>query len=195
MTLMNDSDILWRSTVSPLDGDPLISPFYQDQLQPCSYDVTLGDTVKGFIPSSLDDNVPINHIDTDPYEKFTSCKEFVEEEKGYIIEPGEFVLGYTDEIVYLPSNIAARFEGKSSLGRIGLMTHITAGFIDPGFHGQITLEIYNVNRRPIVLRPGMRIGQLCFFKLDEPCARPYGSKQLKSHYQGQTGVTESSIYA
>ena len=191
MTLMTDSDILWRATVSPLESDPLIYPMYQEQLQPCSYDVTLGTKVIGFKKGcGLINSLIPEHNDISTYEK-----EFVEEEKGYILRPGEFVLGYTDETINLPSNIAARFEGKSSLGRIGLMTHITAGFIDPGFHGQITLEIYNVNCQPIVLSPGMLIGQLCFFKLDEPCARPYGSKGLTSHYQGQTGVTESSIYA
>ena len=189
MTLMNDGDILWRSSTLAEEG--LISPFCTDQLQPCSYDVTLDDEVLGF-----KQNYGLINLLIDENNKASMYKkEFVEEEKGYILRPYEFVLGSTSENVNLPANIAARFEGKSSLGRIGLMTHITAGFIDPGFHGQITLEIYNVNSQSIVLRPGMLIGQLCFFKLDEPCARPYGSKQLKSHYQGQTGVTESSIYA
>lgn len=190
MTLMNDGDILWRS--STLTDDALISPFSVDHLQPCSYDVTLDKGVIGFkshFGGMVNSLIP-EHNDDSTYKK-----EFIEEEKGYILKPHEFVLGSTVENVNLPSNIAARFEGKSSLGRIGLMTHITAGFIDPGFHGQITLEIFNVNTQPIVLRPGMLIGQLCFFKLDEPCARPYGSKGLASHYQGQTGVTESSIYA
>lgn len=189
MTLMNDGDILWRSSTLAEEG--LISPFCTDQLQPCSYDVTLDNDVIGFKHGSgLINSLIPEHNDVSTYKK-----EFIEEEKGYILRPHEFVLGSTVETVNLPANIAARFEGKSSLGRIGLMTHITAGFIDPGFNGQITLEIYNVNETPIVLRPGMLIGQLCFFKLDEPCARPYGSDQLKSHYQGQTGVTESSIYA
>ena len=189
MTLMNDGDILWRS--STLTEEGLISPFCTDQLQPCSYDVTLGNDVIGFKHGSgLINSLIPEHNTVSTYKK-----EFIEEEKGYILRSYEFVLGSTVETVNLPANIAARFEGKSSLGRIGLMTHITAGFIDPGFNGQITLEIYNVNEMPIVLRPGMLIGQLCFFKLDEPCARPYGSEQLKSHYQRQTGVTESSIYA
>ena len=157
MTLMNDGDILWRS--STLTDDALISPFSVDHLQPCSYDVTLDKGVIGFkshFGGMVNSLIP-EHNDDSTYEK-----EFIEEEKGYILQPHEFVLGSTVENVNLPSNIAARFEGKSSLGRIGLMTHITAGFIDPGFHGQITLEIFNVNTRQLVLCRGMLIGQLCF---------------------------------
>ena len=94
----------------------------------------------------------------------------------------------------LDSTIAARLEGKSSLGRLGILTHSTAGFIDPGFEGHITLELSNVSTLPVKLWPGMKIGQMCFFKLSSPCENPYGSSVNGSHYQGQRGPTPSRSY-
>ncbi len=108
-----------------------------------------------------------------------------------ILHPGEFVLGSTYELVTLPDDIAARLEGKSSLGRLGLLTHSTAGFIDPGFSGHVTLELSNVATLPIKLWPGMKIGQLCFFRLTSPAEDPYGSSRYGSRYQGQRGPTAS----
>ena len=105
--------------------------------------------------------------------------------------PGEFALGSIYEVVTLPEDIAARVEGKSSLGRLGLLTHATAGFIDPGFSGHVTLELSNVATLPIKLWPGMKIGQLCFFRLTSPAEHPYGSSASGSHYQGQRGPTPS----
>src|SRR5687767_2922734 len=112
-----------------------------------------------------------------------------------ILHPGEFVLGSTYELVTLPDDVAARLEGKSSLGRLGLMTHSTAGFIDPGFSGHVTLELANVATLPIKLYPGMKIGQLCFFRLSSPTENPYGSAKYGSRYQGQRGPTASRSHA
>lgn len=112
----------------------------------------------------------------------------------FVLHPGEFVLGSTYECVSLGDDIAARLEGKSSLGRLGLLTHSTAGFIDPGFSGHVTLELSNTATMPILLHPGMRIGQLCFFDLSSPAENPYGSSALGSHYQGQRGPTPSRSY-
>lgn len=115
----------------------------------------------------------------------------VDPDEGFILHPGEFVLGSTFEQVRLPDDIAARLEGKSSLGRLGLLTHSTAGFIDPGFEGHVTLELSNMATLPIRLWPGMKIGQLCFFKLSSPAERPYGAGATFSRYLGQRGPTAS----
>lgn len=112
-------------------------------------------------------------------------------DEPFILHPGEFALGSTYEFVTLPDDVAARLEGKSSLGRLGLLTHSTAGFIDPGFCGHITLELSNTATLPIKLYPGMKIGQLCFFQLSSPAEHPYGSAITGSRYQGQRGPTAS----
>lgn len=112
-------------------------------------------------------------------------------DEPFILHPGEFVLGSTFEQVTLPEDIAARLEGKSSLGRLGLLTHSTAGFIDPGFSGHVTLELSNMATLPIKLWPGMKIGQLCFFRLSSPAEKPYGSAEYSSRYHGQRGPTAS----
>src|SRR5690606_21495240 len=109
----------------------------------------------------------------------------VDPEKPFILHPGEFVLASTYELVTLPHDVAARLEGKSSLGRLGLLTHSTAGFIDPGFSGHVTLELSNVATLPITLWPGMKIGQLCFFRMSSASEDPYGSDKHGSRYQGQ----------
>jgi dCTP deaminase len=119
----------------------------------------------------------------------------VEPDQPFILHPGEFVLGATYEQVTLPNDLAARLEGKSSLGRLGLLTHSTAGFIDPGFSGHVTLELSNMATLPIKLWPGMKIGQLCFFKLSSPSEKPYGSAEYKSRYQNQRGPTASRSFA
>ena len=115
-------------------------------------------------------------------------------DESFILHPGEFVLGSTYEQVTLPDDLAARLEGKSSLGRLGLLTHSTAGFIDPGFSGHVTLELSNVATLPITLWPGMKIGQLCFFRLSSPAETPYGAGGNKNRYQGQRGPTPSKAY-
>ena len=112
----------------------------------------------------------------------------------FILHPGEFALASTYEVVTLPDDVAARLEGKSSLGRLGLLTHSTAGFIDPGFSGHVTLELSNVATLPIKLWPGMKIGQLCFIRLSSPAEHPYGSSLYGSRYQGQRGPTPSKSH-
>jgi dCTP deaminase len=111
-------------------------------------------------------------------------------DEAFVLHPGEFVLASTFEVVTLPDDVAARLEGKSSLGRLGLLTHSTAGFIDPGFSGHVTLELSNVATLPIKLWPGMKIGQLCFFRLSSAAEHPYGAAS-GSRYQGQRGPTAS----
>ena len=118
-----------------------------------------------------------------------SARSYEMGEDGIVLEPGDFVLGSTVETVRIPLTMAVRFEGKSSLGRQGILTHVSAGFIDPGFYGQITVEIVNLSKRDLTITPGMPIGQLCFFRLETPASRAYGHSDLGSHYQGQTGAT------
>ena len=118
----------------------------------------------------------------------------VEPDDPFVLHPGEFVLASTFEVITLPDDVAARLEGKSSLGRLGLLTHSTAGFIDPGFSGHVTLELSNVATLPITLWPGMKIGQLCFFRLSSPAEHPYGSDGYGSRYQGQRGPTASRSF-
>ena len=115
----------------------------------------------------------------------------IEAGESFVIHPGEFCLGRTMEWVELPDDVVARIEGKSSLGRLGLIVHATAGFIDPGWKGTLTLELNNLTRVPIRLHPGLPIAQLSFMALDAPAEHPYGSPELGSHYQGQTAATES----
>jgi dCTP deaminase len=111
-----------------------------------------------------------------------------------VLHPGEFVLASTYEVFLLPDDIAGRLEGKSSLGRLGLLTHATAGWIDPGFSGHVTLELSNVATLPIKLWPGMKIGQLCLFRTSSPVEHPYGSREYGSRYQGQRGPTPSRSF-
>lgn len=119
----------------------------------------------------------------------------VDPDEPFVLHPGEFVLGSTLELITLPDDVAARLEGKSSLGRLGLLTHSTAGFIDPGFTGHVTLELSNVATLPIILWPGMKIGQMCFFALSSAAERPYGSDPATGNrYQGQRGPTASRAH-
>ena len=157
-----------------------IEPFDESNLQPASYDMTLAD---GFVMQTGGVICP---------QKWSLGVEQSERSGKISLEPGQFILGSTQEFVRIPKCYAARFEGKSSLGRIGLTTHQTAGFIDPGFEGNITVELRNESSSSIVIWPGMKIGQICFFKLDLEPDHAYG-ESLGSHYQGQTGVTPSYI--
>jgi len=162
-----------------------LDPFDPAMVQPSSVDVRLDrffrlfDNHKyPFIDPATDQPELTHLIETRPDEAF-------------ILHPGEFVLASTFELVTLPDDIAARLEGKSSLGRLGLLTHSTAGFIDPGFSGHVTLELSNVATLPIKLWPGMKIGQMCFFRLSSAAENPYGSGVYGSRYQGQRGPTAS----
>ncbi|HET9144277.1 dCTP deaminase [Actinophytocola sp.] len=165
-----------------------LEPFDEAMLQPSSVDVRLDRYFRVF------DNSRYTHIDPMvQQDELTTLVEPVGDDP-FVLHPGEFVLGSTFERVTLPDDLAGRLEGKSSLGRLGLLTHSTAGFIDPGFSGHITLELSNVANLPITLWPGMKIGQLCLFRLTSPSESPYGSAKAGSRYQGQRGPTPSRAY-
>jgi dCTP deaminase len=165
-----------------------VEPFDPAMLQPSSIDIRLDRYFRVF------DNTRYTHIDPQQQQdELTTLVEPVADEP-FVLHPGEFVLGSTFELVALPDYLAGRLEGKSSLGRLGLLTHSTAGFIDPGFSGHITLELSNVANLPITLWPGMKIGQLCLFQLSSAAEHPYGSQRAGSRYQGQRGPTPSRAY-
>ena len=182
--LMSDRDI--RAAIEA--GHIGLEPLDMGLLQPSSFDVRLDRFFRLF------DNHKYAYID--PAEEMSELTRFVEvaSDEAFILHPGEFVLGSTYEFVSLPDNIAARLEGKSSLGRLGLLTHSTAGFVDPGFNGHVTLELANVSNLPIKLWPGMKVGQLCFFQLSSPSETPYGSAKYLNRYQGQRGPTASRSF-
>ena len=183
--LLSDRDILAEIEAGRIGLDP----FDPGMIQPSSIDVRLDKFFRVF------DNHKYPHIDPAADQSDLTREVEVEGEDAFILHPGEFVLGSTYELVSLPDDIAARLEGKSSLGRLGLMTHSTAGFIDPGFSGHVTLELANVATLPIKLYPGMKIGQVCYFRLTSPAENPYGSAKYGSRYQGQRGPTASRSHA
>ncbi len=179
--LLSDRDISRQLDA----GRVRLDPFDPKLIQPSSVDVRLDRWFRVF------QNHRYAYID--PSEEQEDLTELVETsgDDAFVLHPGEFVLGATLEAVTLPDDVAARLEGKSSLGRLGLLTHSTAGFIDPGFSGHVTLELGNVATLPIKLWPGMKIGQLAFFQLTSPAENPYGSAVYGSRYQGQRGPTPS----
>ena len=167
------------------EGRITIEPWDPGMVQPASVDLNLGPSFRVF------HNFRVAAIDlADPPTNLTEHVQLAEGE-SFVIHPGEFVLGRTQEHVQIPDDIVARIEGKSSLGRLGLIVHATAGFVDPGFQGTLTLEITNLTRVPIILWPGRPIAQLSFMTLDAPAQRPYGHPDLGSHYHGQIDATES----
>ncbi|SDM50324.1 dCTP deaminase [Cryobacterium flavum] len=182
--LLSDRDIKAELNAGRIGLEPLDPAM----IQPSSIDVRLDRLFRLF------DNHKYAYID--PAEDQPELTHLIETkpDEPFILHPGEFVLGATYEQVTLPDNVAARLEGKSSLGRLGLLTHSTAGFIDPGFSGHVTLELSNVATLPIKLWPGMKIGQLCFFQLSSPAEKPYGSSEYGSRYQGQRGPTASRSF-
>ena len=179
--LLSDRDILAEVDA----GQIALDPWDPAMLQPSSIDVRLDRFFRVF------ENHRYPHID--PAEEQPELTRLIEVGDGeaFVLHPGEFVLGSTWEQVSLPATVAARLEGKSSLGRLGLLTHSTAGFIDPGFSGHVTLELSNMATLPVKLWPGMKIGQLCFFRLSSEAEHPYGSQKYGSRYQGQRGPTPS----
>ncbi len=183
--LLSDRDILADIEAKRI----VVEPYDEAMIQPSSIDFRLDRYFRVF------ENHRYPHID--PAVDQSDLTRQVEPvgDEAFILHPGEFVLGSTLEVVTLPDDLAARVEGKSSLGRLGLLTHATAGFVDPGFSGHVTLELANVATLPIKLYPGMKIGQLCFFRLSSPAAHPYGSEKYGSRYQGQRGPTPSRSYA
>jgi len=165
-----------------------LEPFEPAMVQPSSVDVRLDRFFRVF------ENHKYPHIDPSIDQPDLTRQVRPEGGEPFILHPGEFVLGSTYEMVTLPDDVAARLEGKSSLGRLGLLTHSTAGFIDPGFSGHVTLELSNVATLPIKLWPGMKIGQLCLFRTSSPAEHPYGSSVYGSRYQDQRGPTPSRSY-
>ncbi|MEN9710297.1 MAG: hypothetical protein RL441_289 [Actinomycetota bacterium] len=182
--LLSDRDI--KSEISL--GRIQLEPYDAAMVQPASVDIRLDRFFRTF------ENHKYQFIDpAQEQEDLTRAVEVAPDEP-FILHPGEFVLGSTYEVVTLPDDIAARVEGKSSLGRLGLLTHATAGFVDPGFSGHVTLELSNVANLPVTLWPGMKIGQLCFIKMSSASEHPYGSGVYGSRYQNQRGPTASRSF-
>ena len=182
--LLSDRDI--RQELK--NGRVGVEPFEEAMIQPSSVDVRLDKFFRVF------ENHKYSVIDPSIEQAELTREVIAEDGEHFILHPGEFVLASTYEVITLPDDIAGRLEGKSSLGRLGLLTHSTAGFIDPGFSGHITLELSNVANLPVKLFPGMKIGQLCLIKLSSPAEHPYGSAIYASRYQGQRGPTPSRSF-
>ena len=182
--LLSDHDL----KAALASGRMALTPYDEAMVQPSSIDVRLDRFFRVFA------NHRYTHID--PAEQQDDLTELVEvaDDEAFLLHPGEFVLGSTLELITLGDDLASRLEGKSSLGRLGLLTHSTAGFIDPGFSGHVTLELSNVANLPIKLYPGMRIGQICVLPLSSPSEHPYGASVYGSRYQGQRGPTPSRSY-
>jgi dCTP deaminase len=182
--ILSDGDI--RKAIA--DGRIGIEPFNDDDVQPSSVDLHVDRLFRTF------HNARHPYIDVKkPMDDLTELVE-VQGDEAFILHPGEFVLGSTEEYVRLPDDLVARLEGKSSLGRLGLLIHSTAGYVDPGFEGRLTLELSNVANLPITIYPGMKIGQISFFSLSSAADNPYGSDAVRSKYQGQRGPTPSRYY-
>ena len=182
--LLSDRDL----KAALASGRMALSPYDEAMVQPSSIDVRLDRYFRVFA------NHRYTHID--PALQQDDLTEVVEvpDDEAFLLHPGEFVLGSTLEVITLGDDLASRLEGKSSLGRLGLLTHSTAGFIDPGFSGHVTLELSNVANLPIKLYPGMKIGQICVLPLSSPSEHPYGSSVYGSRYQDQRGPTPSRSY-
>ena len=182
--LLSDGDI--KKEID--SGRVKVEPFDPAMLQPSSVDVRLDRFFRVF------ENHMYSVIDPAAEQPDLTRAVEIKGSDEFILHPGEFVLASTFEVITLPDDVAGRLEGKSSLGRLGLLTHSTAGFIDPGFSGHITLELSNVANLPVKLYPGMKIGQLCLFRLSSPAENPYGSAKYGSRYQNQRGPTASKSW-
>jgi len=182
--ILSDASILEEIAA----GRIVIDPFDPTCVQPSSVDLHVDARFRVFANSRYP------YIDV--RREMPDLTELVEVGPGepFILHPGEFVLGSTAERVRIPDDLVARLEGKSSLGRLGLLIHSTAGYVDPGWDGYLTLELSNVANLPITIYPGMKIGQVSFFRLSGPAARPYGSEGTRSKYQGQRGPTPSRFF-
>lgn len=186
MAILSDVDIKkyldeGRIVIDPIEDDK--------QIQPSSVDLRLGDEFKGFKIVTKPFIDPFDKIDLESYMDLLT----VEEGEPFIIHPGEFTLATTYEYVKIPDDIVARVEGRSSMGRLGITMHVTAGYIDPGFEGKITLEISNIGKMPVALYPGQRVCQIVFETMTSPSAKPYGHEERDSKYMGQTGPQVSKI--
>jgi len=182
--VLSDRDI--RAAIEA--GRIQIDPYTPEAVQPSSVDLHLDRRFRVF----RNNRYPYIDVRQEQPE-LTEIVE-IDGDEPFILHPGEFVLGSTLERIRLPDDLVARLEGKSSLGRLGLLIHSTAGFIDPGWDGHVTLELSNVANLPITIYPGMKIGQISFFRLSTPADVPYGSTSTKSKYQGQRGPTASRFF-
>jgi dCTP deaminase len=184
MSVLSDRDI----AAALASGRVKVEPYDAADLQPSSVDLHLDRSFRVFR------NNRYPYIDVrSPQPDLTELLSVADEE-AFVLHPGEFVLGQTIEWVELPNDLVARLEGKSSLGRLGLLIHSTAGYVDPGWKGKLTLELSNVANLPIALYFGMKIGQISFFEMSSPVDRPYGSSGLGSKYQGQSEPTASAYF-
>src|SRR6056297_258569 len=184
--ILSDADILARLDEGDRVIDPLSDP--EIQVQPASVDLRLGREFLEFQHA----NIPCIHPNSEQEVEEYVDETVVEEGGEFILHPGDFVLGTTIERVEIPDDLIAHVEGRSSLGRLAIVVHATAGLCDPGYEGQITLELSNLGTAPVALTPGMRISQLTFTELKTPADRPYGEER-GSKYQGQTGPQASKI--
>ena len=184
MSVLSDRDI--RAALE--SGTVKIQPYDAHDLQPSSVDLHLDRRFRVFRNNRYA-FIDVRAPQPDLTELLT-----IADDEPFILHPGEFVLGQTQEWVELPNDLVARLEGKSSLGRLGLLIHSTAGYVDPGWKGNLTLELSNVANLPIALYSGMRIGQISFFRMSSPVDRPYGSPELGSKYQGQSEPTASAFH-
>jgi len=169
-------------------GRIVVDPVDADDIQPSSVDLHLGNDFQVFRNSRLP------YIDPACEQPGLTERVSASTAEPFVLHPGEFVLGTTVERIGLPNDIVGRLEGKSSLGRLGLLIHSTAGYVDPGWNGMLTLELSNVANLPILLTPGMKIGQISFSQMTTPVDRPYGHPELGSKYQGQDSTTPSRMY-
>ena len=184
MSVLSDRDI--RAALE--SGQVRIDPYDPIDLQPSSVDLHLDRRFRVFRNNRYP-YIDVRHPQPDLTELVS-----VTDDEPFILHPGEFVLGQTLEWTELPNDLVARLEGKSSLGRLGLLIHSTAGYVDPGWKGNLTLELSNVANLPIALYYGMKIGQISFFKMSSEVDRPYGSPELGSKYQGQSEPTASAFH-
>ncbi|MDZ7849325.1 MAG: dCTP deaminase [Halodesulfurarchaeum sp.] len=184
--ILSDRDI--RSRLE--DGDLVVEPLSDPdlQIQPASIDVRLGTEFLEFRRT----NIPSIHPQEENQVGDYVSETLIEEGEEFILHPGDFVLGTTKERVEIPDDLVAQVEGRSSLGRLAVVVHATAGFVDPGFRGRITLELSNLGTAPVALTPGMRISQIVFTELSSPAESPYGSER-GSKYQDQGGPAASRI--
>jgi dCTP deaminase len=184
MSVLSDRDIATALTA----GHVKVEPYDPADLQPSSIDLHLDRSFRVF----RNNRYPFIDVRA-PQPDLTEMLNVADDEP-FVLHPGEFVLGQTIEWVELPDDLVARLEGKSSLGRLGLLIHSTAGYVDPGWKGKLTLELSNVANLPIALYFGMKIGQISFFEMSSPVDRPYGSAGLGSKYQGQSEPTASVFF-
>jgi dCTP deaminase len=184
VSVLSDRDI--RTAIE--SGEITIRPYDPKDLQPSSVDLHLDRRFRVF----RNNRYPFIDV-RKPQPDLTEIVE-IGDDDPFILHPGEFVLGQTLEWTELPNDLVARLEGKSSLGRLGLLIHSTAGYVDPGWKGNLTLELSNVANLPIALYYGMKIGQISYFRMSSPVERPYGSPELGSKYQGQSEPTASAFH-